>query len=725
MLAVGQIAHADVGTAVGRCAERLVGEVAVGCAEGQTVGNGQFERHLPAVGAREIVGEEQVDGITLVGGHGDAPAVDFHLGAHERQAHPRVGAGHKLAVELQVESCGVSATLLTGIVGDLHVVDGIGHQIVQRLVVGLGRKAVGPLAQLEAVVETGDEMYALLALDFAVERGMCDVVDGEGVAQLLEEGSLVVEACGETQGDIVVECRHDAQRHTRTEDALLVEVPMAEPHAIVERVEGGFISVGKFPGVLDIGFHAVGIELVVGLERIDHVEVLPRVGHAVAAGVAHLIFLGVLSDFLYLVGETRLYVVVLGLVAHGQLHALDGGLEIVACMFHIGAHAEVLVGFGLVEPILPLDVIAFLLVGVECRGDERELGLVVELVGDVERSEEGGEHILLPTVEIHLERLDALHGAKLGFAVFGIEVVAAVRDVADEGDVPPLGGAVGEECLVVEEFGVILAVGVEGGEHTLVGLVAQAVAPAELLVAEAHIGTCPEQTGRCLGLEALGPLVGDVECRRHLVAVDGLETARGEADRLHHVGVDDRQAFLLSAAHQEGAIHLHIVDIHAVLVETSATHVVLRRQFAVARHACLLLYQFFNGITRHAGRVQQVLGIELLCASRLPFLFGHGHFGEQVVVKQLYLQRLLAAWAAQHTGLGLVAHHRKFHHHAVGTLQLHGKLALEIGHGHTTLAEHRNRGQFDGAHVAVGHLALQGESLRRGRNEPQQGYREK
>ena len=56
--------------------------------EGESVGEDKFERHLPSFRSREIVCKEEVDGIALVGRQRDGPAVEFHLGLHERQTEP-------------------------------------------------------------------------------------------------------------------------------------------------------------------------------------------------------------------------------------------------------------------------------------------------------------------------------------------------------------------------------------------------------------------------------------------------------------------------------------------------------------------------------------------------------------------------------------------------------------------------------------------------------------
>ena len=60
----------------------------MGRTEGQSVGNGKAQGHLPLLGAGEVVGEVNVDRIALVSGHGHPLAVHLLLGAHQRESHP-------------------------------------------------------------------------------------------------------------------------------------------------------------------------------------------------------------------------------------------------------------------------------------------------------------------------------------------------------------------------------------------------------------------------------------------------------------------------------------------------------------------------------------------------------------------------------------------------------------------------------------------------------------
>ena len=76
----------------------------------------------------------------------------------------------------------------------------------------------------------------------------------------------------------------------------------------------------------------------------------------------------------------------------------------------------------------------------------------------------------------------------------------------------------------------------------------------------------------------------DVQHRAQFVPVFGFKPARTEFDAVHHVGVGERQPFLLSAPHQEGAVHFDVVDVDQILVERPAPHVVGAAQFGGEVH---------------------------------------------------------------------------------------------------------------------------------------------
>ena len=359
---------------------------------------------------------------------------------------------------------------------------------------------------------------------------------------------------------------------------------MGKAHTVVQRVERGgtllFLVVAtaaRLPaiGVLQIGFGAIGTQLVLCLQRINHVEVLPCVRNAIARRVAHLILHAALLHIFVLQRDGTFHVVAARLVLHHELHALHRRIQVVARMFEERAHAQALSAVGLRQPVLALNVEPFLLTRGVGRCEQRQMGVRGEVARDGEVAKIGAEEVFLPTVEVHHERHHVLLCTVVGGAVMGCEVIVVVGDVSDEVDGPALVGLVAQVGLVVEERRVVLRVDVAlRGEQEARGLVAHAVQPRQLLRTDAQIGACSQQTGRdgalhhrlalALRLEAL---IADVECRRHLVAILHSKAARREADALHHIGIDDRESLLLAATHQERPEHLDVVDVDAVLVE--------------------------------------------------------------------------------------------------------------------------------------------------------------
>ena len=132
---------------------------------------------------------------------------------------------------------------------------------------------------------------------------------------------------------------------------------------------------------------------------------------------------------------------------------------------------------------------------------------------DAHRAEISPEAVLLLTVEIDFERLHVFERAEGSLAALGLESIVVVRDVADDVEAPQLVGPPVEIGLVVEEVWFVLTVGLHRAEEILRSLVAQAVGPREVLTAESHISTGPEQRCRHRGLGTLGLAIGDVESR--------------------------------------------------------------------------------------------------------------------------------------------------------------------------------------------------------------------
>ena len=335
---------------------------------------------------------------------------------------------------------------------------------------------------------------------------------------------------------------------------------MAHAHTIVQRVAcATLLGRGKrvaclvdlcrsaeSPCVLNISLHAVGFKAILGTHGIDHLKVATGMRNAVACRVAHFVFDRVLLDALTLIGDGCLPVVMVVVVASHELHALHVGLQIVSGMLEEGTHTEVLAGLGLCEPVLPLYVVFLLFSRVECRRDERERRAVGQVMGDAEGTEERAEKVFFLSIEIDAERFDVLHGTEAGFPIFGFKVIVIVGNVSDKVDAPFRVGLITQIGLVVNKRRLVFAFGLKRTEQIAVGLVAQTVEPRQFLRAQSDVTARTQQAERdvSLGHGLLAQagtqlLVGDVECRRHLVAILRFVAASGEPDTLYHIGIDD------------------------------------------------------------------------------------------------------------------------------------------------------------------------------------------
>ena len=230
-------------------------------------------------------------------------------------------------------------------------------------------------------------------------------------------------------------------------------------------------------GVLYVGLHTVGIQLVTGFHGINHIEVLSGVGNAVSGRIAHLVFDGILFDMFPFQGDSRLHVVLLYLVAQHQLGAHHTGCEVVAGMLEIGSHAQVFRCFGLVEPVLSLNVVFLLFLGVEGTSQERETGVPGDVPGDAEGSEIGEEAVFLMSVEEYSETLHVLHRSERSFAVGRFEVVMIVRDISYEVYLPSLVGLIAQIGLIVKIIRLVFSLCLQRTEEVGGGLVSHAVEP--------------------------------------------------------------------------------------------------------------------------------------------------------------------------------------------------------------------------------------------------------
>ena len=256
------------------------------------------------------------------------------------------------------------------------------------------------------------------------------------------------------------------------------------------------IPLRKSVGVLNVGLYAVALHVVLGVQGVDQVEPVSRVGDGVAAGVPHLVFSRLFLDMFRFVGHSRLDVVMLCTMVAHELETHHIRCQIVAGMFHVGTHAEVLLRLCVVEPVLPHDVIAFTLFGVESRCQKFYGCMLVEMSSDAGCSEEGTEHILFLTVEVHLERLHVCQCSEFGLTVFGLEVIMIFRDVSDEINRPSFIRFVTDMRLIINKIWLILSSCFQGAQEIARRLVSDTMTHGESAVAVADESAGAQERSR-------------------------------------------------------------------------------------------------------------------------------------------------------------------------------------------------------------------------------------
>ena len=371
----------------------------------------------------------------------------------------------------------MTAGSVFSVIDHLDIVDRVGNQITQCLVVGFCRETIALVVDAETVVIACYEMDASRTLDLFIECGISDAVNSRCIAQFLEEWRLIVESGCKSQCGVLAVGWDNTERNTWTEEGLLVEAPMAHAHTIVQREMGMSSRTRETIGILQIGFRAVGIEGVSCLHRVYHVEVFSIVRNTIASAVSHLVFYRIFRDMFLLIGICHFDVMFFCLVFQDGLGTQDAGGEIVACMFEIGSNAQIFRGFCLVKPVLSLNVVFLLFLTIEGTSQNRKTGLVGNVAGDAERTEVGEETVFLLSVKIDSETLYVLLGSECCLSVVRKKVVMVVGDISDEIYLPSLVGTIAQVCLVVEEIRLVLGLCVGGSQQVTVGLIAYAVEP--------------------------------------------------------------------------------------------------------------------------------------------------------------------------------------------------------------------------------------------------------
>ena len=86
---------------------------------------------------------------------------------------------------------------------------------MQQLVIQFGSELKRPVINLKPVFQSSDEMDRLLTLNLIIQHGIGHAVDCRRITQLLVERSLIIQAGGETETEVLIKRRDDAQGDTR------------------------------------------------------------------------------------------------------------------------------------------------------------------------------------------------------------------------------------------------------------------------------------------------------------------------------------------------------------------------------------------------------------------------------------------------------------------------------------------------------------------------------
>jgi len=199
VLADELVTQAHIHTLVGGLAHVGVGTRQVGRRGGQTVADDALEAELQTRDTGEVVGEEQGNAVALVGGAGHLDAVQVLLRLHQRETEPGVGALDELSEQFHVNAGDIALGGVDAAIDELEVVNLVGDEVAQVLVIGFGSEFEGTVQRAEGVVTAQDDLDAALRLDVLVEQ---DIAVTQRVHDLpavfLVERCLVIDAACQT-----------------------------------------------------------------------------------------------------------------------------------------------------------------------------------------------------------------------------------------------------------------------------------------------------------------------------------------------------------------------------------------------------------------------------------------------------------------------------------------------------------------------------------------------
>ena len=142
--------HTDIHTLICWSTEFLTIVVSMWWSEWQSVSKGETQRHTPAVCTWEIVGKEEVNSIALVSRKRNGRTSVFHTSLHQWEWYPRVCSWYELTIEFEVDTCYISVTFVDAVIGNLDVVDRVGNEVWENLIISLCSKLKRTICNLKA-----------------------------------------------------------------------------------------------------------------------------------------------------------------------------------------------------------------------------------------------------------------------------------------------------------------------------------------------------------------------------------------------------------------------------------------------------------------------------------------------------------------------------------------------------------------------------------------------
>ena len=137
--------------------------------------------------------------------------VDFFFGAHQRERHPGVCSRDELSEEFEVDAHGITLRHVASVIDEAEVIDGVGDEVRERLVVCFRGELEWSSCHSEGIVCSEDEVDGALRFDVFVQHDVGDARCVEcGVFQFFVEGCLVVDAGGEAESPVVCEGGHES-----------------------------------------------------------------------------------------------------------------------------------------------------------------------------------------------------------------------------------------------------------------------------------------------------------------------------------------------------------------------------------------------------------------------------------------------------------------------------------------------------------------------------------